>query len=61
MKVLEVESYKDTFGPKSKRKRVKLSNVMDYEQMNQQSEQQFTKYEVEKDSDLVKGYLEKDV
>lgn len=61
MKVLEVESYKDTFGPKSRRKRVRLSNIMDYEQMNQKSETQITNYDHSKDTDLVKAHIEKDV
>lgn len=55
MKILEVESYVDTFGPKSRRKKPKLL-CMDLEEMGKQLEEKDGKYDKTLDLTIDQGY-----
>lgn len=53
MNILEVESYNDTFGPKKKRKRVKLS-CTDLESFAKVASSKLDDYQEEKDTNVEK-------
>lgn len=53
IKILDLESYNDTFGPNKRRKRVKL-NMSNFEEMAEDIGQKDGKYVVTADQDLTK-------
>ena len=57
MRLLEVETYQDTFGSKSRRKRVKLA-VGNMEELVEQAENQ--EYNADKDANHLKNMEDED-
>jgi len=56
MKLLEVEKYQDTFGPKAQRKKPKLESQT-YDALLAEADLNLDSYDIERDRDITKHQI----